>query len=393
MPNKGAVMGVLHQLIIDSVSPDELRAQRVEVMRRIREKTGRHVLILAADPTKPAPFGPGSMLHTEDIPFFEELLSSTPRDADADVVIHSSGGLAEAAEQLSRMAKAHFREVRFVVPTLAQSAATILALSGHRLMMGPYASLGPIDPQFLQPNGTTVPAQALTEGVKKILGTSRKGRLNPGYIPMLQRVSPADLQAAQDATMLSTRLVTDSLTTGMLAGRADAEATASATAEALCSHARWLSHGRLITADQLRELGLPVEEYSDDGVAEDYNELSSLLVVTMQSNIIKLYETETVDMAKRLNLVSPPGILPDPRAANNANIDLECAKCHGKIPLQLRFADDVQLEPGRVLFPDSGKLKCPHCNADMDVKGVRQQLETQLHKKAVKWPTQEESAS
>lgn len=105
MPNKGAVMGVLHQLIIDSVSPDELRAQRVEVMRRIREKTGRHVLILAADPTKPAPFGPGSMLHTEDIPFFEELLSSTPRDADADVVIHSSGGLAEAAEQLSRMAK------------------------------------------------------------------------------------------------------------------------------------------------------------------------------------------------------------------------------------------------------------------------------------------------
>lgn len=91
--------------------------------------------------------------------------------------------------------------------------------------------------------------------------------------------------------------------------------------------------------------------------------------------------------------MSPPGILPDPRAANNANIDLECAKCHGKIPLQLRFADDVQLEPGRVPFPDSGKLKCPHCNADMDVKGVRQRLETQLHKKAVKWPTQEESAS
>ena len=124
-------------------------------------EAGRHVVLLIADPTKPVRIVPGPMLHPEDVPYFEELLNSTPEGADADIVVHSAGGLGEAAEQLSRMAKAHFREVRFVVPTLAQSAATILVLSGHRLMIET-ACLGPIDPQFAKPDGTSTPAQALT---------------------------------------------------------------------------------------------------------------------------------------------------------------------------------------------------------------------------------------
>lgn len=384
-------MGTLHSLIIGRPTPDALRAQRVDVMRRIRKKTGRYVLIMVADPTKVMPGTPGPMLHTEDIPFFEELLSSTPAGSDVDIVIHSSGGLAEAAEQLSRMAKAHFREVRYVVPTLAQSAATILALSGHRLMMGPFASLGPIDPQFVQPSGRTLPAQALTEGVTKILKTSRKGRLNPGYIPILQQVTPADIQSAVNASALSTRLVTDSLQAGMLVSEPDAEAKAAAVAKALCKHSLWLSHGRLITPQQLRDMGLPIEDYATDGLAEEYGSLSSLLVVAMQSNIVKLFETETVDMAKRMNIVNLPAQLPDPRAANSANIDLECTSCHKQIPLQLRFAKNVQLEPGRIAFPKTGKLKCPHCNADLDVQGVRQQLHAQLGKQSVDWPEQEGS--
>ena len=108
--------------------------------------------------------------------------------------------------------------------------------------------------------------------------------------------------------------------------------------------------------------GCLVKDYESQDVQEEYSTLASLLLVTMQSNILKLYETETVDIARRVSLIQTPVPLPPggPQAANNINADVECATCHGVIPLQLRLAPEVNLRsPAAYLFPRREDSRVP----------------------------------
>lgn len=84
-----------------------------------------------------------------------------------DVVLHSPGGVAEAAESLAVLLRNKFSPIRFIIPNIAKSAATMLALSGNEILMDSNGELGPIDPQFVIPkgDGSTVvcPAQAIKD--------------------------------------------------------------------------------------------------------------------------------------------------------------------------------------------------------------------------------------
>jgi len=386
------IMPEIQDLLKSKPSFEQLRKQRVKLMAAIREKCGRHVIIFVADPDKQAP-PPGAMLHFADIPHFNECLRSIPEGADVDIVLHSGGGLAEVAERVAGLAADRFKTVRYVVPMRAQSAATILALQGDMLVMDDAASLGPIDPQFMQANGRTIPAQSLKEGVDKILKESAGGQLNPGYIPILQQVTPADLQSAIEASLLSSQLVSEGLKRGMLKDDKGKTAKAKNAAEKLCDHGKWLSHGRMVAAKHLHDLGLPVTTFDDDPCGDEYRALSANLLISLQSNALKIYETETTEIVLRMNVgrpAMPPGQGPPPK---DAHVDYECPACRAVIPLHLRFAPDVQLVPGRIPFPANGKLLCPHCSAKLDIAGMRQEIEGQVGRKAVDWEPAKEVSS
>lgn len=376
-------MPEIQDLLKSNLSFDQLRRQRVKLLRAIREKCGRSVIIFVSDPDKQAP-PPGAMLHFADIPHFNECIRSVPENADVDVVLHSGGGLAEVAERVAQLASDRFKSVRYVVPMRAQSAATILALQGDLLLMDNAASLGPIDPQFMQANGRTIPAQSLKEGVEKILEESKDGQLNPGYIPILQQVTPADIQAAAEASDLSRQLVSEGLKRGMLRSEEAGAAKADDIATKLCDHGTWLSHGRMVAAKHLVDLGLPVATFDADPCGAEYRALSANILVSLQSNALKVYETESVEIVLRMN-VGRPAVPNQGAPPKDAHIDYECPSCHTVIPLHLRFQPDVQLIPGRVPFPSDGKLLCPHCSAKLDIAGMRQEIEGQVGRKAVDW--------
>jgi hypothetical protein len=79
------------------------------------------------------------------------------KDGDAvDVLVHSYGGDALTAWRLMSMLRARFKQVDVLVPLAAFSAATIFALGADEIIMHPFASLGPIDPQITarQPDGS-----------------------------------------------------------------------------------------------------------------------------------------------------------------------------------------------------------------------------------------------
>ena len=70
-----------------------------------------------------------------------------------DVIIDSGGGDIDAAYNLSMLFRRYgTKELNFIIPRWAKSAATLFVCSGDTILMGPVAELGPLDPQITQIN-------------------------------------------------------------------------------------------------------------------------------------------------------------------------------------------------------------------------------------------------
>ena len=80
-----------------------------------------------------------------------------------------------------RAAQSRCDELTVIVPDMAKSAATLLSLGAHHIMMGPASDLGPIDPQLLIRN-EWVAAKDIIAAVDDAALRS----LNPRNIPRLR---------------------------------------------------------------------------------------------------------------------------------------------------------------------------------------------------------------
>ena len=87
---------------------------------------------------------------------FIDQIDSTAESSEVDIMVHSSGGDALTAWKLMSILRERFEKVYVLVPYMAFSAATLFALGANEIVMHPYASLGPIDPQITiaDPNGS-----------------------------------------------------------------------------------------------------------------------------------------------------------------------------------------------------------------------------------------------
>jgi hypothetical protein len=78
----------------------------------------------------------------------EDLVTLPREEVEIDVWLESPGGDAHAAYKLALLLRSAACCVRVVVPDFAKSAATLLALVGSEIYMGPAAELGPLDAQM-----------------------------------------------------------------------------------------------------------------------------------------------------------------------------------------------------------------------------------------------------
>ncbi len=81
---------------------------------------------------------------------FDEITRNIPKgDKSLDVFLHNPGGSAEATESIVELLRARFSNIHFIVPNIAKSAATMMAMSGDQILMDERSELGPIDPQLI----------------------------------------------------------------------------------------------------------------------------------------------------------------------------------------------------------------------------------------------------
>lgn len=255
------------QQLVDNPEQQQPLAQRdarLDNYRRIEALTGRPLVVYAADwltPNKQQTqnFSAYVGLDYNDVLPFKELISSTESPA-LDVVIHSPGGLGEAAERLVKLLRGRFNDVRFIVPHSSLSAATMLCFSGNSIAMNEASALGPIDPQV-----GGVPARAIKKGfdrVKKAVGKT-PGALGP-YLPMLQKYDLHVFEICDNAEKLSKQLVRQWLKKYMFAGDRSGLARVNKIVHYFATHDKHLSHVRGVGIDDCIKQGLKIHDLRQD---------------------------------------------------------------------------------------------------------------------------------
>lgn len=227
-------------------------ALRKETFLRIERITGTP-LVCYVTKTHHLAAGIPASIDDSDLTGFEDLIRAVIGDA-VDVFIVSNGGVAEATERIVRLFRDHFKRIRFVVANNAYSAATLMCFSGDTIIMGPLATLGPIDPQV-----RGIPARAILRSFESIEQRLKAEgpRALTAYLPLILKYDLHDLEICKSAEDLSRELATKWLSRYML----KCDETDPRVSDAVGFFADYdlhKSHGRGIDRAKARELGLAI---------------------------------------------------------------------------------------------------------------------------------------
>lgn len=143
-------LGEMGKLVtIISLTLGENRAMSVksrialyEEMERLRK---RPLIVYATSQRQ----GADGHMATDVIPeMCEQVLCLPERNAGVDLLIVSAGGDPMVAWQTISILREKARDIAVLVPYMAYSTATLLALGADEILMHPFGNLGPIDPQI-----------------------------------------------------------------------------------------------------------------------------------------------------------------------------------------------------------------------------------------------------
>ncbi|GBD08767.1 hypothetical protein HRbin22_01008 [Candidatus Thermoflexus japonica] len=209
-------------------------ARRQAIIAELERERGTRVITMIHR-REPWEDGAQESITIEDTEFVLMRIRTTPPEQPIDLILHTPGGLALAAEMIAMALKRHPSPVTVMVPFYAMSGGTLIALAADEIRMEPYSVLGPVDPQI-----AGLPA-----------------------VSILRLLQTKPLEAIQDQTLIIAdvaRLALENVQRfirWLLEGRVSPE-QAAGIAEFLTGG--YLAHDTPITADLARAMGLNVIE-------------------------------------------------------------------------------------------------------------------------------------
>jgi hypothetical protein len=207
----------------------------------------------------------------------ERLRSSEIHREALCVILRTDGGNVRTVERLVNITRKNYSEVYFVVPEKAYSAGTVWCMSGDKIFMDYTSVLGPIDPQvYDKKSGMYVPVIGYLEKMKSLTDKSERGELTPAEYMMLKELDVAALYLYEQELEITEELLKRWLvkykfkdwekhsSTGDEVSNTDKKNAASRIARELGDNKKWHSHDRPINVLTLEEMGLKIDDYSDD---------------------------------------------------------------------------------------------------------------------------------
>jgi len=388
-------LGIYAEYLDRGLDMPALNAERKNQLRRITELRGRPILVYASAFSKQAPI---DINYNDRLPFLDQL--SGISGESMDLLLETPGGQAEVVEDMVEAIRSRFSSLAIIVPGWAKSAGTIMVMAADEILMEPNSALGPIDAQIFQ-NGKQYAAHAFLQGLEKIKEEVNKTQqLNRAFIPILQNISPGEIQGCENALGFAQKLVTDWLCTykfkfwethsktGEPVTQEEKEKRAKEIAAQLCDHGYWLTHGRSITLADLTgpEIRLVVNDYSQNPeLCDAIQRYYTLLKMTLDTtNIYKIFETPTSQIYNFAVQQGSQTPAPQNQNIDLVQIDVTCANCKTTIKVQANLKSGIAMQNGAISFPENDVIICPTCKNNMNIGDLRKQIESQTKKQIVK---------
>ncbi|MBI2647333.1 ATP-dependent Clp protease proteolytic subunit [Candidatus Woesearchaeota archaeon] len=258
---------------------------------------------------------PHNMINFDDKTFVTMLVESVKKSDKIDFILHSPGGFAEETEMIVNILRRRFKNIRFIVPHSAKSAATMLAFSGNEILMCPSAELGPIDPQVSGP--ITAPAQSIIDGFKEIKKmVDDEGKLNGAFVPLLNKMDVATIKRCENAINYGRKMVEDWLKQYMFFGEKDSAKKAQKISRYFSNHNNFLTHAKPITLDMIKKIP-EIEHLKVMNIEDVDTKLASLIweyycrfegIMSSTSPVNKIFHSESeymVNLAPFIQVQNP----------------------------------------------------------------------------------------
>lgn len=215
-----------------------------------------------------------------------------------DIIIHSPGGSAEAAEQIVKYLRNKYNDIRAIIPQNAMSAATMIACAADVIVMGKHSAIGPIDPQITFPTESgqfTAPAQSILDEFDRAkIEIKMDPDTAPIWVRRLDKYPIGFLKVCENTIELSKIMVKNWLSMWMLKDDPDGDAKSNSIANWLSDTNYHKTHGRPIDINEAKERGLLVEALEDDNDFQDkvLSVFHAAMVTHEVSNCIKFIENQ-----------------------------------------------------------------------------------------------------
>ena len=272
MPTWGQILNELQTIKAPQEGGWDFDAIRRKYLKELHDYTKRAVIIYYTAFLEARPVPPQDLqIGLQDIPGFMEAVSNV-EEKQLDLIIHSPGGSAEAAESIVTYLRKRFDHIRIFVPVAAMSAATMITLSADEIVMGQHSQLGPIDPQFTiqTPEGPrSAPAKAILNQFELAKKECKDASNLAAWMPILRGYMPGLLTQCQDSRNLAVTMVSTWLKQYMFANDIDGEVKAAAVADWFGDYDSFHAHGRRVSPDEAIAKGLKVIWLESDPKLQD----------------------------------------------------------------------------------------------------------------------------
>lgn len=255
---------------------------RRKYLQKVFKTTGRNVIIYY-DAFLQKPDMPSTGLNELDKNGFMAAIHQLDRNLGLDLILHTPGGDFAATEALVFYLRQMFdNNIRAIVPQIAMSAGTMIALACKEIVMGKHSSLGPIDPQI-----GGISAHSIVEEFNRAY-EEMKADQTKAYVwqPIIQKYPPALIGEAEKAIRWSEDTVSSWLGECMFHEIEDAAAKIERIIRELGDHALTMSHARRISIERAQSLDLQITVLeSNQALQESIMSLHHACMITLERTL------------------------------------------------------------------------------------------------------------
>lgn len=263
MPSLFEVLDELNEVALDRRA-DHLETMSRRLLEQIARRYDRNVLYYAsAFLQKPQNPGLFTSISMEDINGVMAGIHKHDFSKGLLLILHTPGGMAEAAQSIIDCLRSKFSHIDVLVPTYAMSAGTMIALGCDKVVMGRQSQLGPTDPQIIVGSRAYSAHSIVEQSEEAKEEVANSPVLAHAWAPVLRSFAPALLQEARKSITYGQTLVQEWLTKHMFSEYSDAEGLASKVAAHFGGNQHG-SHGRRIDRDEARRQGAAIEDLEED---------------------------------------------------------------------------------------------------------------------------------